>query len=159
MIKHRLLSVLLTVVVSVTAWGQVCPSLIKSAEKDSINCHKWVEEQLQKMTLKEKIGQLFIHTVSPQITQYGKADIKKAVTEYHIGGLLFSGGQVLSQIEMTNYAQSFAKIPLMLTFDGEWGLAMRLKQTVSFPRNRVLGCISEDSLLYAYGCFASTITK
>ena len=151
MIKHRLLSVLLTVVVSVTAWGQVCPSLIKSAEKDSINCHKWVEEQLQKMTLKEKIGQLFIHTVSPQITQYGKADIKKAVTEYHIGGLLFSGGQVLSQIEMTNYAQSFAKIPLMLTFDGEWGLAMRLKQTVSFPRNRVLGCISEDSLLYAYG--------
>ena len=39
----------------------------------------------------------------------------------------------------------------MITFDGEWGLAMRLKGTPSFPRNRVLGCIQNDSLLYEYG--------
>ena len=44
-----------------------------------------------------------------------------------------------------------AKVPLMITFDGEWGLAMRLKNTPSFPRNMVLGCIANDSLIYEYG--------
>ena len=29
----------------------------------------------------------------------------------------------------------------MITFDGEWGLAMRLRGTPNFPRNMVLGCI------------------
>ena len=44
-----------------------------------------------------------------------------------------------------------ADIPLLITFDGEWGLAMRLKGTPSFPRNRVLGCIQNDTLIYDYG--------
>ena len=42
-------------------------------------------------------------------------------------------------------------MPLLITFDGEWGLAMRLKGTPRFPRNRVLGCIQDNELLYEYG--------
>ncbi|MEG1547109.1 MAG: glycoside hydrolase family 3 N-terminal domain-containing protein, partial [Bacteroides sp.] len=52
---------------------------------------------------------------------------------------------------LTNYAQKQAKIPLMITFDGEWGLAMRLKNTPDFPKNMVLGCIQDDRLIYRYG--------
>lgn len=48
--------------------------------------------------------------------------------------------------------QKMADIPLMITFDGEWGLSMRLRGTPVFPRNMVLGCIQNDSLLYGYGC-------
>lgn len=56
-----------------------------------------------------------------------------------------------NQVLLTNYAQSLAEVPLFITFDGEWGLAMRLKGTPRFPRNRVLGCIQDNELLYEYG--------
>lgn len=118
---------------------------------DEVACRRWVDNKLQSMTLKQKIGQLFIHTVAPYTTQSNKQNISDAVKEYSIGGLLFSGGEIGKQIELTNYAQSMAEIPLLITFDGEWGLAMRLKGTPSFPRNRVLGCIQNDTLLYEYG--------
>jgi len=75
----------------------------------------------------------------------------KAIKEYKVGGLLFSGGQLSDQVLLTNYAQSLAEVPLLITFDGEWGLAMRLKGTPRFPRNRVLGCIQDNELLYEYG--------
>ena len=118
---------------------------------DEVACRRWVDNKLQSMTLKQKIGQLFIHTVAPYTTQSNKQNISDAIKEYGIGGLLFSGGEIGKQIELTNYAQSMAEIPLLITFDGEWGLAMRLKGTPSFPRNRVLGCIQNDTLLYEYG--------
>ena len=118
---------------------------------DEVVCRRWVDNKLQSMTLKQKIGQLFIHTVAPYTTQSNKQNISDAIKEYGIGGLLFSGGEIGKQIELTNYAQSMAEIPLLITFDGEWGLAMRLKGTPSFPRNRVLGCIQNDTLLYEYG--------
>ncbi len=118
---------------------------------DEVACRRWVDNKLQSMTLKQKIGQLFIHTVAPYTTQSNKQNISDAVKEYGIGGLLFSGGEIGKQIELTNYAQSMVEIPLLITFDGEWGLAMRLKGTPSFPRNRVLGCIQNDTLLYEYG--------
>lgn len=44
-----------------------------------------------------------------------------------------------------------ADVPLMITFDGEWGLSMRLRGTPGFPKNMVLGCIRDDSLIYEYG--------
>lgn len=103
------------------------------------------------MSLKEKIGQLFIHTVAPQDNAANRKNIGNAVTEHKIGGLLFSGGELPVQVRLTNYAQELAEVPLMLTFDGEWGLAMRLKNTPTFPKNRVLGCIQDNELLYEYG--------
>ena len=119
--------------------------------KDTVACRQWVEGQLASMPLKKKIGQLFIHTVAPVVTQQNKANIASAIKEYGVGGLLFSGGEMEKQVALTNYAQEMSHIPLMITFDGEWGLAMRLKRTPKFPRNRVLGCIENDSVLYEYG--------
>ena len=127
------------------------PHVLVKGRADTQACKEWVEERLANMTLKEKIGQLFIHTVAPQTTEHNRRNIRNAVQEYKVGGLLFSGGLLENQIALTNYAQDMAKIPLLLTFDGEWGLAMRLKGTVSFPKNRVLGCIQDNELLYRYG--------
>lgn len=118
---------------------------------DTIACNRWVEEQLAQMTLKQKIGQLFIHTVAPITTQKNKTSIESAVKEYGIGGLLFSKGELEKQVQLTNLAQQWADIPLLITFDGEWGLGMRLDGTPEFPRNRVLGCIQNDTLIYRYG--------
>lgn len=126
-------------------------NLWKKGEADSSECREWVESRLAAMTLKEKIGQLFIHTVAPLDTRQNRQNISNAVKEYKVGGLLFSGGRPVEQVTLTNYAQEMAEVPLLITFDGEWGLAMRLKGTTAFPRNRVLGCIQDNQLLYEYG--------
>lgn len=137
--------------VSLTIFAKAQSNFIYDNVKNEAECRNWVNSNMQSMTLKQKIGQLFIHTVAPYTTQQNKQNIADAVKEYGVGGLLFSGGEVVKQVELTNYAQSMADIPLMITFDGEWGLAMRLKGTPSFPRNRVLGCIQNDTLIYEYG--------
>ncbi len=119
--------------------------------KDTADCRKWVESCLSKMTLKQKIGQLFIHTVDPLTTSRNQNNLRKAIDEYGLGGLLFTKGEIGKQVRLTNLAQQWSEIPLLITFDGEWGLGMRLADTPVFPKNRVIGCIRDDSLVYRYG--------
>ena len=126
------------------------PLLLQSLQ-DGIRCQQWVDSVLGKMSLKERIGQLFIYTIAPQQNKRNKELLRKVVEDYKVGGLLFSGGLMQNQAALTNEAQRMADIPLMITFDGEWGLSMRLKGTPVFPKNMVLGCIQNDTLLYEYG--------
>lgn len=133
------------------AGRQLTDPAILSDVRSKAHCDAWVDSVLRRMSLRERIGQLFIYTIAPQQDKANRALLRKVVEEYKVGGLLFSGGVLHNQVALTNEAQEMADVPLMITFDGEWGLAMRLKETPSFPRNMVLGCIREDSLLYAYG--------
>ena len=149
--KNVLLFVLSCIIGCHVALAQQVPNVLQQGKADSRECKAWVDERLSGMSLKEKIGQLFIHTVAPLNTPVNKKNIHDAIKEYKVGGLLFSGGQLSNQILLTNYAQELAEVPLFITFDGEWGLAMRLKGTPSFPKNRVLGCIQDNELLYEYG--------
>lgn len=114
-------------------------------------CNNWVDSIMNGLTLREKIGQLFIYTIAPEESRRNVGLLHDAVSTYKVGGLLFSGGQMQTQAALTNRAQEQAKVPLLITFDGEWGLSMRLKNTPTFPRNMVLGCIVNDSLIYEYG--------
>lgn len=118
---------------------------------DDVRCRQWVDSVMEELTLEERIGQLFIYTIAPQPTKKNRELLRKVVKDYKVGGLLFSGGQLQNQVTLTNEAQRMAEVPLLMTFDGEWGLAMRLRGTPSFPRNMVLGCIQDDSLIYEYG--------
>lgn len=126
------------------------PTLIRPWLDDA-RCRQWVDSVLNRLSLKERIGQLFIYTIAPQQDKANKELLRRVVKEYKVGGLLFSGGVMQTQAQLTNEAQQMADIPLMITFDGEWGLAMRLRGTPSFPRNMVLGCIQNDTLLGLYG--------
>lgn len=134
----------------VTANTAVEPLLLYKVAQDK-RCQQWVDSLMHKMTQKEKVGQLFIYTIAPVNTKRNLALLNEAVSTYKVGGLLFSGGKLQNQAELTNRAQRLAKLPLMITFDGEWGLSMRLRGTPVFPRNMVLGCIQDDKLIYEYG--------
>ncbi len=112
---------------------------------------EWADSLMQHMSLKEKIGQLLVYKFAPQNTRNNRQFMQRVIRQYHLGGVLFSGGSLVAQAQLTNEAQRHSHIPLMVTLDGEWGLAMRLKPTPVFPRNRILGCISNDSLIYEYG--------
>lgn len=126
------------------------PLLLYKAMQDK-QCQHWVDSLMNKLTQKEKVGQLFIYTIAPVETKRNLALLREAVNTYKVGGLLFSGGKLQNQAKLTNTAQKLSKLPLMITFDGEWGLSMRLRGTPLFPRNMVLGCIQDNRLIYDYG--------
>ena len=126
------------------------PLLVYKALQDK-DCRYWVDSVMDKLSFKEKVGQLFIYTIAPVDTKRNLELLREVIDTYKVGGLLFSGGKMQNQVELTNRAQRQAKVPLMITFDGEWGLAMRLRGMPVFPRNMVLGCIRDNKLLYEYG--------
>lgn len=112
---------------------------------------QWVDSVFDSMSVDERVGQLFVLGSELRPTPQHKALLKRYITELKIGGILFTKGSIDEQIDLTNYCQSIAKVPLMVTFDGEWGLAMRLTDAPQFPVNLTLGALDNDSLIYEYG--------
>lgn len=112
---------------------------------------EWAKREMSTMTLKEKIGQLFIYTITPRDNKKTRSLLRHLTKKRHIGGLLFSEGGLQEYVDLINFTQSMAKVPILVTFDGEWGLSMRIKDTPDFPKNSALGCIQGDQLIYNYG--------
>lgn len=140
----------LTIVLSLIAKAQVSPVLLYKAAQDE-HCRAWVDSVFNTMSLKERVGQLFIYTIAPEENKPNLDLLEQVVKEYNVGGLLFSGGKLENYARLINRAQERAEVPLMITFDGEWGLAMRIKSVPAYPRNMTLGCIRNDKLLFEYG--------
>jgi beta-glucosidase-like glycosyl hydrolase len=54
------------------------------------------------------------------------------IKKYQIGGVCFFQGGITRQAIMTNQMQAISKIPLFISIDAEWGLAMRLDSVALF---------------------------
>ncbi len=120
--------------------------------KDAEAQEKWVNSILDSLTIDQKIGQLFM------IQAYSNKDFKheqyiaEMIQKYHVGNLIFMQGSPLEQVMLTNKYQSLTpKVPLLIGFDGEWGLDMRLKDSYRFPWNMTLGAIQDEDLLEEVG--------
>jgi beta-N-acetylhexosaminidase len=127
----------------------------------------WARKTLASLTLREKIGQLFIVPVVSCMDQpeealasslakcpynFDKDYIKKLITDYKVGGLIFLYKSTPAlQIDAINEYQKLSKLPLLIGQDGEWGMSMRLYETLRFPRNMTLGALTDKSLIYALG--------
>ncbi|MFZ2283859.1 MAG: glycoside hydrolase family 3 N-terminal domain-containing protein, partial [Lutibacter sp.] len=118
---------------------------------DAVAQTKWVDSILNKMTIDEKIGQLFMVQAYSNLDDKHSIFIDSLIENYHIGGLIFMQGTPEKQAVLTNNYQSASKIPLLIGFDGEWGLDMRLKDTYRFPWNMTLGAITDNKLLEDFG--------
>lgn len=111
----------------------------------------WVDSVFKTMSLEQKVGQLFIVAA---YSNQGESEYKKVenlVENYHIGGLIFMQGTPAMQAKLTNRYQAAARIPLMISFDGEWGLGMRLSNVISYPKAMTLGAIQDNKLIYKMG--------
>ncbi|KAA6323476.1 Beta-hexosaminidase, partial [termite gut metagenome] len=111
---------ILIIVYCLPSKAQIEPLISYKALHDE-DCRQWVDSILSGMSLKEKVGQLFVYVVAPVQTQLNVALLREAVQTHRIGGLLFSGGKAEDQAQLTNQMQGLSKVPLMITFDGEWG--------------------------------------
>ncbi|MDR0976991.1 MAG: beta-N-acetylglucosaminidase, partial [Prevotellaceae bacterium] len=114
-------------------------------------CKAWVDSVMKRLSVRDKIGQLLIMTLPAEASPKWTKRLQEAVKKHRVGGLLFGHGTAEEQAILTNRAQREADVPLLITFDGEWGSGMRLKEMADFPMNASLGCIDNDSLIYAYG--------
>ncbi|MCC6570683.1 MAG: glycosyl hydrolase, partial [Chitinophagales bacterium] len=111
----------------------------------------WVDSVLNSLTLEEKIGQLFMVAAYSNKDETHYQSVEKYIRDYKVGGLIFFQGTAVKQAELTNRYQAAAKTPLWIGFDGEWGLGMRLDNTISYPRQLTLGAIDNTQLIYDMG--------
>lgn len=144
---NKVLLLLFTVLITLSLSAQTETNLYKNADKQKMT--QWVDSVWENMTLDEKVGQLFMPIV--ESSNSWRARTAGYINNQKVGGLLFSKGTLAQQAEATNYAQSIAKTPLLISLDGEWGLAMRLTDAPKFPRNQIIGAIHDEEILKLYG--------
>lgn len=137
-----------TFLIVLKSFGQQQIPLI-SSDKESQKI--WVDNLMGKLTINQKIGQLFMIQAYSNKDKKHTAYIKKMIRKYHIGGLIFMQGTPEKQVKLTNIYQSKSKTPLLIGFDGEWGLDMRLKNSFRYPWNMTLGAIQNNKLIELFG--------
>jgi beta-glucosidase-like glycosyl hydrolase/CubicO group peptidase (beta-lactamase class C family) len=112
---------------------------------------EWVDSVYQNLTVKERIGQLFMVDLFSNKEAAHINRVRKLVKEHHIGGIIFSKGGPVQQARLTNELQDASETPLMIAMDAEWGLAMRLDSVYAFPWNMTLGAARSATSSYAVG--------
>ncbi|MFN3760045.1 MAG: glycoside hydrolase family 3 protein [Algoriphagus aquaeductus] len=116
------------------------------------------------MTKNQKIAQCFSPAAFIHDTEENYQAIERLIREQEIGGLTFFhsrhsaaanfekraevldvSGTFEKLIGLINRYQAVSKIPLLISIDGEYGLAMRVEKTPQYPFAITLGALKEDA--------------
>src|ERR1043165_7101986 len=103
---------------------------------------KWANDQLRKMSLEEKIGQLISVGVNATfLNQDSDAyrALKHQIEDNKVGGIILFRGPVYESVILVNRMQQLARYPLLISADLESGAGMRFDDTVKFPWNMAVG--------------------
>lgn len=122
-------------------------------DSDSLDLKaQWVDSMYRAMTPDERIGQLIMIRAHSDLGSDHIASVMYDIEKFHVGGLCFFQGTPKKQVELTNQFQKESRIPLLIATDAEWGPGMRLKEdAMSYPRQLMLGAISDNRLIYQMG--------
>jgi beta-N-acetylhexosaminidase len=124
---------------------------------------KWAEKTLHKLSLEEKIGQVFmiwcrasfLNVDSPEYLQ-----LRENINQYHVGSFAMTvhvdGPYLLRSepyeaAELLNRLQSDSKLPLLFAADFERGVSMRLMGTTVFPHAMAFGGDGNPADAEAFG--------
>jgi beta-N-acetylhexosaminidase len=111
----------------------------------------WADSVLASLNNDQRIAQLMIVRAHSNLGADHINLVTNQIKKYNIGGLCFFQGGPVRQANLTNFYQSIAQTPLMITIDGEWGLGMRLDSVISLPRQLMLGAVPDAKFAYEYG--------
>ena len=123
----------------------------KTFFKNSDREKNWVDSIYNKMSSREKIGQLYMISAYSNKDSVHENEVNALIEEYKVGGILFFQGGPMRQAKLTNVYQSKSDVPLFIAIDAEWGLSMRLDSTYRYPWNMTLGAIEDLSLIEKVG--------
>ncbi len=124
---------------------------------------KWAERALKKMSLEEKIGQVFMVMVrvefmnseSPEYLQ-----LRDTIRRYHIGSVVMSvpfdgpflyRNQPYEAASLLNRLQRESKLPLLVAADFERGVSMRLYGAAVFPHAMAFGAAGKTDYAERFG--------
>ncbi|NOT51476.1 MAG: serine hydrolase [Chitinophagaceae bacterium] len=127
------------------------PSVLSAQYKSKLTKEQWVDSVFNSLDDKEKIAQLMVIRAHSNLGADHIAKVTKDIEKYNVGALCFFQGGPIRQANLTNFYQSIAKTPLMVTIDGEWGLGMRLDSVADFPYQLTLGAMDDQNLVYRMG--------
>ncbi len=110
----------------------------------------WSDSVFSSLTLEQQVAQLIFVRANYPGQPYMK-QIDTLIRDYNIGGVVFFKGDPVKQVVQTNNWNSMSQTPLFVSIDAEWGLSMRLSNTVSYPLQMALGSIKDNTLIYGMG--------
>jgi beta-glucosidase-like glycosyl hydrolase/CubicO group peptidase (beta-lactamase class C family) len=112
---------------------------------------QWVDSLMKKLTLDQKIGQLFM-VQAYSTRKFQKTDeLIKQIKQFQVGGVIFMQGAPSAQSQICNKFQQSSNVPLLIAIDGESGLGFRLDSTINYPVQMALGAITNDSIIHQMG--------
>ncbi|HZD31563.1 MAG TPA: glycoside hydrolase family 3 protein [Candidatus Angelobacter sp.] len=116
---------------------------------------KWAQKTLKKMSLEQKVGQLFMIWSRAQFLNLNDPEYlawRDALHKYHLGGFgltvdyedgFLYKNEPLEAAMVTNRLQQEAEFPLLFAADFERGLGMRLNEVTSFPHAMAFGATGD----------------
>ena len=119
---------------------------------------RWAEKTLKKLSLEEKIGQMFMVRVQTQFMDVQNPDyikLRDQIARYHLGSILltvpaegpflYKSGPYEAAM-LVNQLQRDAKVPLIVAADFERGVSMRLNGVTIFPHAMAFGAAGKPEL-------------
>ncbi|HZS10576.1 MAG TPA: glycoside hydrolase family 3 N-terminal domain-containing protein [Blastocatellia bacterium] len=107
---------------------------------------KWVQDTLRKLTLDEKIGQMFMADANAIFMNRESEAYKQLahrVTDNKVGGVILFRSDVWATAMLINRMQGLAKLPLLVSADLEMGMGMRLDDTPWWPPNMAVAATGD----------------
>ncbi len=124
------------------------PIMLSAQNKNKAH---WVDSVFSSLSDDEKIAQLMVIRAHSNLGADHVAKVTEDIKKFNVGALCFFQGGPVREANLTNFYQSIAKTPLMITIDAEWGLGMRLDSVIKFPYQLTLGATDDQNLVYRMG--------
>src|SRR5437868_13658552 len=124
---------------------------------------KWAEKTLRKLSLEEKIGQLFMIWVRAEFLNMNSPEylqLRDQMQKYHVGSFAMTvrgEGQFLYRDQpyeaavLLHRLQQDSKLPLLIAADFERGVSMRLYGATTFPHAMAFGATGKLDYAEAFG--------
>ena len=116
----------------------------------------WVDSVFKTLTPDEQIAQLMVVRLSTinankSVTFYDSL-VSELIRQYNIGSICVFQGSPVKQATIINTLQAMSKTPLLVTIDAEWGVGMRMTDSVlPLPKQMMLGAVQDSFIAYQYG--------
>lgn len=124
---------------------------------------KWAEKTLRKLSLEEKVGQLFMIWVRADFLNVNSPaylQLLDSMNKYHIGSFAMTvrweppflyRSEPYEGADLLNRLQTQSKLPLLVAADFERGVTMRLQGATSFPHAMSFGAAGKAEYAEAFG--------
>lgn len=144
-----ILGLCLALMGSLIAWAGTPPLMMRDSLRTA-NAYAYADSVMAQLSDGEMVAQLIVPMVYPKEGDKALQEWDRLVAK-GFGGVLWQKGTPERQLQLTNRMRQRAKVPMLVTMDGEWGLSMRLSGTIRWPRNIVLGATNNLQTIFEYG--------